>query len=64
MTLLVDEIRRRYQSVTGEDRVHHYWDLLDAADVRLGLPDQSPEQTLSGHRRFEEWVHQRVFELS
>lgn len=60
---LADEFRGRYQSAIGEDRVHPYWDLLDAADVLLGLPDRNPEQVLPGHRRFEQWVQQAVAEL-
>lgn len=61
---LADEFRWSYQSVAGEDRVHPYWDLLDAADVLLGLPDRGPDQVLAGHRRFERWVECAVVELS
>lgn len=60
---LADEFRRTYQSVAGEDRVHPYWDLLDSADVLLGLPDRGPEQVLPGHRRFEQWVERAVADL-
>ena len=61
---LADEFRRTYQSVVGEDRVHPYWDLLDSADVLLGLPDRGPEQVLPGHRRFEQFVEQAMVDLS
>lgn len=60
---LADEFRRTYQSAAGEDRVHPYWDLLDSADVLLGLPDRGPDQVLPGHRRFEQWVERAVAEL-
>ena len=46
-----------------EERVDRSWDLLDAADVLLDLPDRSPAQVLPGHGRFEEWVRQAVVEL-
>lgn len=60
---LADEFRRTYQSVSGEDRVHPYWDLLDSADVLLDLPDRGLDQVLPGHSRFELWVERAVADI-
>ena len=60
---MAEEFRTSYRALFGEERVDPYWDLPDAADVLLDLPDRSPAQVLPGHGRFEEWVRQAVVEL-
>jgi aminoglycoside phosphotransferase (APT) family kinase protein len=61
---LAEAFRRRYRSVVGVDRVHPYWDLLDAADVVLDLPDGPADERRPAYQRFEEWVGQALAELS
>jgi len=46
---MAEEFRTSYRALVGEERVDPYWDLLDAADVLLDLPDRSPAQVLPGH---------------
>lgn len=52
-----------HRKVAGRDLHHPYWDLVNAADLILDLPEpQSLEGRLS-HARFEDWVARALAEL-
>jgi aminoglycoside phosphotransferase (APT) family kinase protein len=44
---MAEEFRTSYRALVGEERVDPCWDLLDAADVLLDLPDRSRAQVCS-----------------
>ncbi|HZC26285.1 MAG TPA: aminoglycoside phosphotransferase family protein [Actinopolymorphaceae bacterium] len=57
---VADQFLASYQAAGGLDGHHPYWDLLDAADGILDLPEPTTLATRLEYSRFEEWVERTV----
>jgi aminoglycoside phosphotransferase (APT) family kinase protein len=57
---VADQFLASYHAAGGVDGHHPYWDLLDAADGILDLPEPTTLATRLEYARFEEWVERTV----
>jgi aminoglycoside phosphotransferase (APT) family kinase protein len=57
---VADQFLTSYHAAGGVDGHHPYWDLLDAADGILNLPEPTTLETRMKYARFEEWVERTV----
>jgi aminoglycoside phosphotransferase (APT) family kinase protein len=57
---VADQFLVHYRAAGGLDAHHPYWDLLDAADGILNLPEPTTLPTRMEYVRFEEWVERTV----
>ena len=61
------DVSRRFQAIyraaTGRDVRHPYWDLMDAADAVLDMPDPRTQDIADRYGRFEHWIAIALSEL-
>ena len=57
---VADRFLASYHATGASDAHHPYWDLLDAADGILNLPEPTTLATRLEYARFEEWVERTV----
>ncbi|WP_020576645.1 phosphotransferase family protein [Actinopolymorpha alba] len=60
---VADRFLAAYRATGTPDAHHPYWDLLDAADGILDLPEPTTLATRLEYARFEEWVARTVAHL-